>query len=174
VGEEMGHGLKRKSQKQQTKEEKPVFIQHTTLTGAEDNNGELPASLLELKKQEEQLLNEEKKLLNSLDDLRLQRDRVAEERNRLIADAEKRFISLQSQDLKSSTHKLFVIETSGSKFTDGMVFTVLAEDHVWAEYMVRQWLDSNDRELDKIDKGHEIMSHDVRAIISLGAKPLDG
>jgi chromosome segregation ATPase len=174
VGEEMGHGLKRKSQKQQTKEEKPVFVQQATLTSSEDNDEELPASLSELKKQEEQLLDEEKKLLNSLDDLRVQRDRVAEERNRLIANAEKRFLSSQGQNLKGPNHRLFVIETSGSKFTDGMVFTVLAEDHVWAEYMVRQWLDSNDRELDKIDKGHEIMSHDVRAIISLGAKPLDG
>jgi hypothetical protein len=54
-----------------------------------------------------------------------------------------------------------------------MVFTVMAENHVWAEYIVRQWLDSNDREMDKIDKGYAILSRDVRAIVSLGSKLLD-
>ncbi len=79
----------------------------------------------------------------------------------------------QNQSPEKSAHRLFVIETSGPKFNDGMVFTVMAENHVWAEYLVRQWLDSNDREIDKIDKGYAILSRDVRAIVSLGSKILD-
>ncbi len=81
--------------------------------------------------------------------------------------------SLQSKNSKKSVLGLFVIETRGSSFDDGMVFTVMAENHVWAEHIVRQWLDSNDREMDKIDKGYAILSRDVRAIVSLGSKLLD-
>lgn len=81
--------------------------------------------------------------------------------------------SPQSEKSKKSVLGLYVIETSGPSFDDGMVFTVMAENHVWAEYIVRQWLDSNDREMDKIDKGYAILSRDVRAIVSLGSKLLD-
>jgi hypothetical protein len=50
------------------------------------------------------------------------------------------------------------------------VFTVMAENNVWAEEMVRQWLNSNGRENYKIDKVMAVVSQDVRAIVNVGAK----
>jgi hypothetical protein len=38
---------------------------------------------------------------------------------------------------------------------------------------VRQWLDSNERETDKIDKIQAIVSRNVRAIVNVGSKLLD-
>ena len=69
--------------------------------------------------------------------------------------------------------KVFLIETQGPRWDDGLVFTVIAEDHVWAKEMVHQWLDSNCRQYDKIDKIHVLVSQDVRAIVSVGAKLLE-
>jgi len=108
-----------------------------------------------------------------MDEVRLQNDGATEEKRRLIAAIEKKYLSPKSKGDVKSDHKLFLLETSGPKYTDTMVFTVMAENHVWAEHMVLQWLNSNGRELDKIDKGYEIISRDVRAIISIGSKPLD-
>jgi len=129
--------------------------------------------LEELKEREKQLLIQKKQLLDSLDQVQLQQDCVADKKGRLLMALEKNLQISQVESRKESILKLFAIETSGSKFTDGMVFTVMAEDHVWAEDMVRQWLDSNERETDKIDKIQAIMSRNVRAIVNVGSKLLD-
>ena len=61
----------------------------------------------------------------------------------------------------------------GTSRTDELVFTVMAENNVLAEEMVRQWLNSNERENYKIDKVRGIVSQDLRAIVNVGAKLLD-
>jgi hypothetical protein len=68
---------------------------------------------------------------------------------------------------------LFSVVTWGSSSTDGLVFTVMAESEVWAEELVRQWLNCNGRENHKIDKVMALVSRDVRGIITVGAKLLD-
>ena len=50
------------------------------------------------------------------------------------------------------------------------MFTVMAENDVWAEEMVHQWLHSNGRENHKIDRVMAVVSSDVRAIVNVGAK----
>ena len=74
---------------------------------------------------------------------------------------------------KERNIRFFLIETRGPRWDDGLVFTVIAEDHVWAKEMVRQWLDSNGRQYDNIDKIHVLVSQDIRAIVSVGAKLLE-
>ena len=72
--------------------------------------------------------------------------------------------------VKDSSYNLFSIVAYGSSWMDELVFTVLAENDVWAAEIVRQWLNSNGRENYKIDKVRAIVSRDVRAIVNVGAK----
>lgn len=72
-----------------------------------------------------------------------------------------------------SDFELFSIETWGSGWTDRLVFTVMAENDVWAEEIARQWLNSNGRENRRIDKVLALVSRDVRAVVNVGAKLLD-
>jgi phenylacetate-coenzyme A ligase PaaK-like adenylate-forming protein len=78
----------------------------------------------------------------------------------------------QQKNKKESILQLFQIETSGSSFNDGLVFTVIAEDNVWAEGLVREWLQCYGKETDKVDKIRAVVSRDVRAIINVGTKLL--
>jgi hypothetical protein len=177
-GEEMGRRLKRtgKSEEQQIDEEKGVFSDLPMVNAVAEDQPDKETShvsLEGLKEQEYLLLSAEKQFLGSLGEVQVQFSRFAEERGRFLAAMEKDFASLQGKGHDGMVPRLFLIESSGSKFTDGLVFTVLAEDHVWAENMVRQWLDSNGRETDKIDKVQAVMSRDVRAIVGLGSKLLD-
>jgi hypothetical protein len=178
VGEEMGRRLKRagKGEEQQIDEEKGVFSDLPMVNAVAEDQPDKEnshVSLEGLKEQEDLLLDAQKQSLGSLGEVQVQFSRFAEERGRFLAAMEKDFSSLQDKGQEEMVLKLFLIESSGSKFTDGLVFTVMAEDHVWAENMVRQWLDSNGRETDKIDKVQAVVSRDVRAIVGLGSKLLD-
>jgi hypothetical protein len=166
----MRYRQRRKDGERQSNKESPVFASHVPLadtTAEEPERRENPLSSLE------ELKEQEKQLLDSLDQVQLQYDCVSDKRGRLLMALEKNVKTSQIEGRKELILKLFAIETSGSKFTDGMVFTVMAEDHVWAEDMVRQWLDSNERETDKIDKIQAIVSRNVRAIVNVGSKLLD-
>ncbi len=174
----MGRRLKRmkKGEEQQIDEEKGVFSDLPTVNAVAEDQPDKETShesLEGLKEQENLLLSAEQQFLGSQGEFQVQFSRFADERGRFLAAMEKDFSSLQDKGQEEMVLKLFLIESSGSKFTDGLVFTVMAEDHVWAENMVRQWLDSNGRETDKIDKVQAVVSRDVRAIIGLGSKLLD-
>ena len=69
-------------------------------------------------------------------------------------------------------HKLFSIVTYSSGW-DGLVFTVIAENDIWAKELVYQWLEANGRKNHKIDKVTALVSQDVRGIVNIGAKLLD-
>lgn len=125
-----------------------------------------------LKEEERQLLTEKKQLMETLDQVQLKCDTIADKKSRLVAEMEKDLLSKQRKSENDSTLTLFQIETSGSSFNDGLVFTVLAEDHVWAEGLVREWLQCYGKDTDKIDKIRAVMSRDVRAIINVGTKLL--
>jgi len=174
----MSRRIKRKGkvEEQQIDEEKGVFSDLPMVNAVSEDHvskGSSHVSLEGLKEQDTLLLAAEKQFLGSLTDVQVQLGRFAEERGRLLAALAKSSASSQDNDHKESSLRLFLIESSGSKFTDGLVFTVMAEDRVWAEDMVRQWLDSNGRETDKIDKVQAIVSRNVRAIVGLGSKLLD-
>jgi hypothetical protein len=178
AGEEMGSRLKRtgKSEEQQIDEEKGILSDLPMVNVVAEDQPDKETShesLGGLKEQENLLLSAEKQFLGSLGEVQVQFSRFAEERGRFPTAIEKDFSSLQGKGQEEMFLKLFLIESSGSKFTDGLVFTVFAEDHVWAEDMVRQWLDSNGRETDRIDKVQAVLSRDVRAIVGLGSKLLD-
>ena len=81
--------------------------------------------------------------------------------------------AIEETRVKEPSRKMFSIAAYGSSWTDELVFTVLAENDVWAEDIVRQWLNSNGKENYKIDKVQAIVSRNVRAIVNVGAK-LDG
>jgi hypothetical protein len=68
----------------------------------------------------------EKCLSDNLNQVQVQYDRFAKERSRLLASLEKNVLSSQSKSHKeNSILRLFLIESSGSKFTAGLVFTFL-------------------------------------------------
>ena len=66
--------------------------------------------------------------------------------------------------------KLFQIETIPSSFNEGLVFTVLAEDHKRAEELVIEWIKCFGSDNDEIDTIRAVVSRDVRAIINVGTK----
>ena len=174
----MSRRIKRKErvEEQQINEEKGVFSDLpmvNAINGDHVSKESSQVSLDSLKEQDNLLSAAEKQFLGNLVDVQIQLGRFAEERGQLLATMEKNLASSQGNDHKEAALRLFLIESSGSKFTDGLVFTVMAEDRVWAEDMVRQWLDSNGRETDKIDKVQAIVSHNVRAIVGLGSKLFD-
>jgi hypothetical protein len=75
----------------------------------------------------------------------------------------------REERMRESSHKIFSVATWGSSWRDGFVFTVMAENEVWAEEMVRQWLVFNGKKNHRIDKVMALVSQDVRAIVNVGA-----
>jgi hypothetical protein len=126
-----------------------------------------------LNKEERKLRFETKQLLNTVDQLLCKFDAVYDRKSRLLASMEKNLLSKQQNGKSRSRHKLFSVVTWGSSWRDGLVFTVMAENEVWAEELVRQWLVSNGRKNHKIDKVMALVSQDVRAIVNVGAILLD-
>jgi len=135
--------------------------------------GNALSKLDSLKKEEQKLLVEKKQLLDTLDQLQLKSDDIAEKKSRLLTKMEQNILSKLENSESKSSHMLFSVVTWGSSWTDGLVFTVMAESEVWAEELVRQWLESNGRKNHKIDKVMALVSRDVRGIINVGAKLLD-
>jgi len=133
----------------------------------------LISELDSLKKEEQKLLVEKKQLQDTLDQLQLKSDIITDKRSRLLAEMKRNFVSKQQNRKRQSSHKLFSIVTWGSSWTDGLVFTVMAENDAWAKELVRQWLNSKGRENHRIDKVMTLAFRDVRAIINVGAQLLD-
>jgi len=137
-------------------------------------NEENSVSELDLLKEEEkqlkkQLLIETRQLLNNLDQLQSKFDIIAHKKSRLLAKMEKIFASEKQTSMRESSYRLFSIVTRGASWTDGLVFTVMAENDFWAKEVVCQWLNSNGREYHRIDKVLALGSKDVRAIVNVGA-----
>ena len=126
-----------------------------------------------LKEEERKFLVEKKQLVNALNQLQLESNNIADKKERLLAEIEKNILPKLENCEKKARHMLFSVVTWGSSWTDGLVFTVMAESEVWAEELVRQWLNCNGRENHKIDKVMALVSRDVRGIINVGAKLLD-
>ena len=125
------------------------------------------------KEQEQEILVEKKKLLYALNQLQIKSDNIQDRKSNLLANMEKNILSeLQNSESKSK-YMLFSVVTWGSSWTDGLIFTIIAESAVWAEELVREWLSYNGRENHKIDKVTALVSRDTRGIINVGAKLLD-
>ena len=130
------------------------------------------SELYSFKEEEQQLLVEKKKLLNALNQLQIKFDNIHDRKSNLLAKMEKNILSeLQSEN--KSKCMLFSVFTWGSSWTDGLVFTIMAESEVWAEELVREWLSANGRKDHKIDKVMALVSQDARGVINVGAKLLD-
>lgn len=150
----------------------PLITQATDRTWVNKEN--ILAELDSLTEEEKQLRIAKRKLLESAreiaDRLKLKSDNIAARKSRLMAEMEKTRSSKQHKSENKSDNRLFSIETWGSAWNDGLVFTVIAENDVWAEEIVRQWLNSNGRENHKIDKVMALVSRDVRAVVNVGAR----
>jgi hypothetical protein len=148
------------------------FINHATDTTNVSEKNSI-TELDSLKAEEEQLLNEKRQLLESArefaDKLQSEFDNIAERKSRLLEEMEKNSSSKQPKNKNESNYKLFSIETYGSAWNDRLVFTVMAENNVWAEEIVREWLNSHGRENHRIDKVRGLISRDVRAVVNVGA-----
>ncbi len=137
------------------------------------SEGKFLSELDSLKKEEQKLLFEKKRLLDVLDQLQLESDIITDKKSRLLMNMEKNILAKLENSESKSGHMLFSVVTWGSSWNDGLVFTVMAESEVWAKELVRQWLDSNGRKDHKIDKVLALVSRDVRGIVNVGAKLLD-
>jgi hypothetical protein len=126
-----------------------------------------------LKREERKLQFEKKQLLDTLNQLLCKFDIINDRKSRLLTSMEKSLLSRQQSRKHDSGHTLFSVVTWGPSWTDVLVFNVMAENEVWAEELVRQWLVSNGRENHKIDRVMALVSQDVRAIVNVGAKLLD-
>ena len=134
---------------------------------------DLISELDSFKKQEQQLLVEKRKLLDALNQLQIKSENIQDRKSNLLAKMEKNVLSELQNSESKSRHMLFSVVTWGSSWTDGLVFTVIAESEVWAEELVRGWLSSNGRKNHKIDKVMALVSQNTRGIINVGAKLLD-
>lgn len=143
-----------------------------TLEAASTNEENSISELEELEKIGKQFLIEKRQLLDTLDQWQSKFNSITDKKSHLLADTEKNLSYKQQNSENEASHKLFSVATWGPSW-DGLVFTVMAENEVWAEELVRQWLDSNGRENHKIDKVMALVSRDVRAIVNVGAKLLD-
>ena len=143
----------------------------------EENSGSL---LKELEEAEQELLIEKRQIIDMLVKWQSMFDSIADKKSRLMEHIKTEQISnqLNSESTKKQnsenkpSHKLFSVVTRGDSW-DGLVFTVIAENDAWAENLVHQWLDSNGRKDQKIDKVMALVSRDVRGIFAVGAKLLD-
>jgi len=173
----MSPGFSKKSSKiQDKKQDNPASLQAVPLidvTIGEYEDEENSLSALEAIKEEERHLEAEKKqLIETLKQVQLKSTAIADKKNHLIEEMKKTLSLKQRKNENESALTLFQIETGGSSFNDGLVFTVMAEDNVWAEGLVREWLQCYGKDTDKIDKIRAVVSSDVRAIINVGTKLL--
>lgn len=152
-----------------TSEAAPVI--DATIEACEDEEDSLSA-LEAIKQEERQLEAEKKQLMETFIQLQHKFDAIANKKNHLIEEMENRLSTKQKNTENDYALKLFQIETGGSSFNDGLVFTVMAEDNVWAEGLVREWLNCYGKDTDKIDKIRAVVSRDVRAIINVASKLL--
>jgi len=175
--EKMSPGFSKKSSKiQDEKQDNPASLQavpliDVTIEEYEDEENSLSA-LEAIKEEERQLEAEKKQLIETLKQLQLKSTAIADKKNHLIEEMKKTLSLKQRKNENESALTLFQIETGGSSFNDGLVFTVMAEDNVWAEGLVREWLQCYGKDTDKIDKIRAVVSSDVRAIINVGTKLL--
>ncbi len=173
----MSPGLLKKSRKvQDENEDKANSLQAVPLIDATaekfvDEENSLSA-LEAIKEEERQLAAEKRQLIETFEQLQLKSDAIADKKRYLLEEMEKNISFKQQKNKKESILQLFQIETGGSSFNDGLVFTVMAEDNVWAEGLVREWLQCYGKETDKVDKIRAVVSRDVRAIINVGTKLL--
>jgi len=171
----MSPGFSKKSPKiQDEKQDNPDSLQvvpviDATIEEYEDEENSLSA-LKAIKAEESQLEAEKKLLIETLKQVQLKSDAIAGKKNHLMEEMEKNLSHKQQKNENESALTLFQIETGGSSFNDGLVFTVMAEDNVWAEGLVREWLQCYGKDTDKIDKIRAVVSSDVRAIINVGTK----
>jgi hypothetical protein len=173
----MSPGLLKKSRKvQDENEDKANSLQAVPVidaTGEKFVAEETSLSVLEaIKEEERQLAAEKRQLTETLEQLQLKSDAIADRKSHLLEEMEKNVSFKQQKNDKEPVLQLFQIETGGSSFNDGLVFTVTAEDNVWAEGLVREWLQCYGKETDKVDKIRAVVSRDVRAIINVGTKLL--
>jgi hypothetical protein len=134
-----------------------------------------------LEKVEQQLLVGKRQIIDTFVKWQSMFESIANKKRRLLECIEKERSSNQQNSKRSkqhssekeSCHKLFSIVTWGPSWMDGLVFTIMAENNVWAKELVRQWLNSNGRENHRIDKVMALVSRDVRGILNVGAKLLD-
>ena len=129
-------------------------------------------ALEDLKNKEEGLLVELRRQRKILGQLQLRISEVTEQRRRLMMEVGDQLCSTENCKINSD-FKLFSVETWGSAWTDGLVFTVMAENEVWAKHIVREWLKSNGRENHRIDKIQALVSNNLRAVVNVGTKLLD-
>jgi len=171
----MSPGFSKKSPKiQDEKQDNPNSLQavpliDSTIEEYEDEENSLSA-LEAIKDEERQLEAEKKQLIETLRQVQISSDVLADKKNILIEKMEKTLSLKQQKNENKSALTLFQIETAGSSFNDGLVFSVMAEDNVWAEGLVREWLQCYGKDTDKIDKIRAVVSSDVRAIINVGTK----
>jgi hypothetical protein len=160
-------------QKRKTNQKYCVDTRPQPPTSKEDvSNEELILAMAELKKKEKSLMIE-LKLQRKIYDRLMQKISTIIEQGRLLTTVLEKKLSLKQDDVKGSRYRLFTVETWGTASTDGLVFTVMAENEVWAKYIVRQWLDSNGRENHRIDKIYALESNDMREVVNVGAKLID-
>jgi hypothetical protein len=149
-----------------------AILKIKTLKSKHANRENSVSMFAQSEEKEEQPLVEKRRIIDTLDKWKLIFDRVSAryKKSRLFEFVGKK-LSLEQQKCENKTnHKLFSVVTYGSSSWDRLVFTVMAENDVWAEEMVHQWLHSNGRENHKIDRVMAVVSSDVRAIVNVGAK----
>ena len=123
----------------------------------------------EVKQLKRHFLFKTNQVVDNLDELQSMCITVTEKRNRVLAEVEKSHMSKQQKRAEKSSHKVFSVVSCGHAWNDELVFTVLAENEVWAKEIVRQWLDYNGREHHRIDKVLGLVSENVRAVVNVGA-----
>ena len=130
-------------------------------------------SLLEqLNEMEQKLLIEKRQIISTLVKWQSVFDSITEKKNYLLKHIENKHLDKPQNSEKEFSHKLFSVVTYSSSW-DGLVFTVIAENDVWAKDLVHQWLEANGRKNHKIDKITALVSRDVRGIVNVGATLLD-
>jgi hypothetical protein len=100
-----------------------------------------------LKKEEQKLLVVLYQLLDTLDQLQSKFDSITDRKSRLLASMEKNLLSKQQNSEGESSHMLFSVVTWGPSWMDGLVFTVMAENEVWAEAKCEAIVESAKEEL---------------------------
>ena len=161
----------RKRQKNHAHDREIVDYSLQVLTRKEEINKVFP-DFKDSLNEKEGLLIELKRQTEILDQLQLKISRIIDQRRRMVVELEDGVSSTQERNCDSN-FKLFSVETWGSAWTDGLVFTVMADNEVWAKHVVRVWLKANGREDHRIDKIRALVSNDLRAVINVGSKLLD-
>ena len=163
----------RKRQKNHIHDRKIVDCSLQVLTRKEEiNTKKVFPDFKDSLNEKEGILIELKRQTEILDQLQLKISRIIDQRRRMVVELEEGVSSIQESS-RDSNYKLFSVETWGSAWNDGLVFTVMADNEVWAKHVVREWLKANGREDHRIDKIRALVSNDLRAVVNVGSKLLD-